>query len=100
MIRQLKFRLLLGVHEPQRTLDVLLIRFGCAQLTSQVALVLLLDSDRVQPQAGLPLNWQRVSRLARHSQAMGEACKLAGYAFLPDQNGEFTDGYFPVTHSN
>ena len=20
--------------------------------------------------------------------------------FLPDQNGEFTDGYFPVTHSN
>ena len=35
-----------------------------------------------------------------HSQAMGEACKLAGYAFLPDQNGEFVDGYFPVTHSN
>ena len=36
----------------------------------------------------------------RHSQAMGEACKLAGYAFLPDQNGEFVEGYFPVTHSN
>src|SRR6266850_1406479 len=36
----------------------------------------------------------------RHSQAMGEACKLAGFAFLPDQNAEFTDGYFPVTHSN
>jgi 5-(hydroxymethyl)furfural/furfural oxidase len=35
-----------------------------------------------------------------HSQAMGEACKLAGFAFLPDQNGEFVDGYFPVTHSN
>jgi 5-(hydroxymethyl)furfural/furfural oxidase len=35
-----------------------------------------------------------------HSLAMGEACKLAGYAFLPDQNGEFVDGYFPVTHSN
>jgi len=35
-----------------------------------------------------------------HSQAMGEACKLAGFSFLPDQNGEFTDGYFPVTHSN
>ena len=35
-----------------------------------------------------------------HSQAMGEACKLAGYAFLPDQNGEFVEGYFPVTHSN
>jgi 5-(hydroxymethyl)furfural/furfural oxidase len=36
----------------------------------------------------------------RLSQAMGEACKLAGYAYLPDQNGEFVEGYFPVTHSN
>ena len=36
----------------------------------------------------------------RHSQAVAEACKLAGYAYLPDQNGEFADGYFPVTHSN
>jgi 5-(hydroxymethyl)furfural/furfural oxidase len=36
----------------------------------------------------------------RHAQAAGEACKLAGYSFLPDQNGEFVDGYFPVTHSN
>ena len=34
------------------------------------------------------------------AQAAGEACKLAGYNFLPDQNGEFVDGYFPVTHSN
>ncbi|MDQ8729461.1 GMC family oxidoreductase N-terminal domain-containing protein [Bradyrhizobium sp. LHD-71] len=36
----------------------------------------------------------------RHSQAVAEACKLAGYPYLPDQNGEFTEGYFPVTHSN
>jgi 5-(hydroxymethyl)furfural/furfural oxidase len=36
----------------------------------------------------------------RHSRAVAEACELAGYPFLPDQNGEFTDGYFPVTHSN
>jgi 5-(hydroxymethyl)furfural/furfural oxidase len=36
----------------------------------------------------------------RHAQAVAEACKLAGYAFLPDQNGEFVEGYFPVTHSN
>jgi 5-(hydroxymethyl)furfural/furfural oxidase len=35
-----------------------------------------------------------------HSHAVAEACKLAGFAFLPDQNGEFIDGYFPVTHSN
>ena len=36
----------------------------------------------------------------RHSLAVAEACKLAGYPFLPDQNGEFADGYFPITHSN
>jgi 5-(hydroxymethyl)furfural/furfural oxidase len=36
----------------------------------------------------------------RHAQAVAEACKLAGYRFLPDQNGEFVEGYFPVTHSN
>jgi 5-(hydroxymethyl)furfural/furfural oxidase len=36
----------------------------------------------------------------KHSQAAAEACKQAGYSFLPDQNGEFVDGYFPVTHSN
>jgi 5-(hydroxymethyl)furfural/furfural oxidase len=32
--------------------------------------------------------------------AVGEACKQSGMTFLPDQNGEFVDGYFPVTHSN
>jgi 5-(hydroxymethyl)furfural/furfural oxidase len=35
-----------------------------------------------------------------HSQAVAEACRLAGYPYLPDQNGEFVDGYFPITHSN
>ena len=37
---------------------------------------------------------------AGHAQAVADACKLAGYNFLPDQNGEFAEGYFPVTHSN
>jgi 5-(hydroxymethyl)furfural/furfural oxidase len=36
----------------------------------------------------------------RHAQAVADACKLAGFTFLPDQNGEFVEGYFPVTHSN
>jgi 5-(hydroxymethyl)furfural/furfural oxidase len=36
----------------------------------------------------------------RHSEAVAEACKLAGFVFVPDQNGEFVEGYFPVTHSN
>jgi 5-(hydroxymethyl)furfural/furfural oxidase len=36
----------------------------------------------------------------KHAQAVADACKLAGFNFLPDQNGEFVEGYFPVTHSN
>jgi 5-(hydroxymethyl)furfural/furfural oxidase len=35
-----------------------------------------------------------------HATAFAEACKQAGLMYLPDQNGEFVDGYFPVTHSN
>ena len=42
----------------------------------------------------------RSEHWTRHAQAVAEACKLAGYSFLPDQNGEFVEGYFPVTHSN
>jgi 5-(hydroxymethyl)furfural/furfural oxidase len=46
-----------------------------------------------------------VRRIARehwtgHSRAVAEACELAGINFVPDQNGEFVDGYFPITHSN
>lgn len=37
---------------------------------------------------------------SRHAHAVAEACKLAGYSFLPDQNGEFVEGCFPITHSN
>ena len=36
----------------------------------------------------------------RHSEAFAQAFASAGHQFLPDQNGEFVDGYFPVTHSN
>ncbi len=36
----------------------------------------------------------------RHSLAFAEAFQQAGHQFVPDQNGEFVDGYFPVTHSN
>jgi 5-(hydroxymethyl)furfural/furfural oxidase len=35
-----------------------------------------------------------------HSIAVGKACELAGMPYLADQNGEFADGYFPITHSN
>jgi 5-(hydroxymethyl)furfural/furfural oxidase len=36
----------------------------------------------------------------RHSQAFADAFQQAGHPFVADQNGEFVDGYFPVTHSN
>ena len=35
-----------------------------------------------------------------HAEAVGKAFEEAGYEYLPDQNGEFRDGYFPITHSN
>ncbi len=35
-----------------------------------------------------------------HARAVAEAFKGAGYTFIPDQNGEFKDGYFPITISN
>ncbi|MFT5445121.1 MAG: 5-(hydroxymethyl)furfural/furfural oxidase [Gammaproteobacteria bacterium] len=34
------------------------------------------------------------------STSIGKAFAEAGYDFLPDQNGEFRDGYFPITISN
>jgi len=35
-----------------------------------------------------------------HAKAAAETFKKAGYEFLIDQNGEFRDGYFPITISN
>lgn len=35
-----------------------------------------------------------------HARAAGDAFGAAGFAYLPDQNGAFTDGYFPITISN
>jgi 5-(hydroxymethyl)furfural/furfural oxidase len=38
-------------------------------------------------------------RWPEHSRAAAEALRLAGFKYLPDQNGHFEDGYFPVTVS-
>lgn len=35
-----------------------------------------------------------------HAKASGKAFEEAGFDYLPDQNGEFKDGYFPLTISN
>ena len=35
-----------------------------------------------------------------HAKAVGEAFAAAGYDYLADQNGEFKDGYFPISGSH
>lgn len=35
-----------------------------------------------------------------HARALGEALKQSGMKYLPDQNGAFEEGYFPITISN
>ena len=42
----------------------------------------------------LPDNW------SDHAKAVAEACKLAGFDYVADQNGEFEDGYYPLAISN
>ena len=49
-----------------------------------------------------PIPVRRVpeSQWPGHAKALAEAFKRGGYKYLPDQNGHFEDGYFPVTISN
>ena len=35
-----------------------------------------------------------------YSKGAAEAFEEAGFSYIPDQNGEFRDGYFPITSSN
>ena len=35
-----------------------------------------------------------------HAKAVAEAFEAAGFHYIQDQNGEFKDGYFPITISN
>src|SRR5207244_1559553 len=35
-----------------------------------------------------------------HAKAVAAAFKEAGYEYIEDQNGEYQDGYFPITISN
>src|SRR5437773_1485948 len=39
-------------------------------------------------------------RWCGHAKAVAEAFKSAGYDYIDDQNGEYKDGYFPITISN
>jgi 5-(hydroxymethyl)furfural/furfural oxidase len=49
---------------------------------------------RIPVRRVFPDNW------SDYAKAVAEAFKLAGYQYVPDQNGEFQDGYYPLAMSN
>jgi 5-(hydroxymethyl)furfural/furfural oxidase len=49
---------------------------------------------RIPVRRVFPENW------SDYAKAVAEAFKLSGYRYLPDQNGEFQDGYYPLAMSN
>ena len=48
----------------------------------------------------IPVRRVPESQWPGHAKALAEAFERAGYKHLPDQNGHFEDGYFPITISN
>src|ERR1700733_11732013 len=52
------------------------------------------SDGRIPVRRVFPDNW------SDYAKAVAEAFKLAGYRYVPDQNGEFQDGYYPLTMSN
>lgn len=51
-------------------------------------------------QGRIPVRRVKPELWPEHARAAAEAFRLAGHTYLPDQNGAFTDGYFPITISN
>jgi 5-(hydroxymethyl)furfural/furfural oxidase len=49
---------------------------------------------RIPVRRVFPDNW------SDYAKAVAEAFKMAGYRYVPDQNGEFQDGYYPLAMSN
>jgi 5-(hydroxymethyl)furfural/furfural oxidase len=58
-------------------------------------------ADRLHGDQG-PIRVRRVfpEQWPGHARAIASAFASKGYAYLPDQNGEFRDGYFPIALSN
>lgn len=49
---------------------------------------------RIPVRRVFPDNW------SDYAKAVAAAFEMAGYRYVPDQNGEFQDGYYPLTMSN
>ncbi len=52
------------------------------------------SDGRIPVRRVFPDNWSDYAR------ATADAFKMAGYRYVPDQNGEFQDGYYPLAMSN
>jgi 5-(hydroxymethyl)furfural/furfural oxidase len=52
------------------------------------------SEGRIPVRRVFPDNW------SDYAKAVAEAFRLAGYPYVADQNGEFQDGYYPLTMSN
>jgi 5-(hydroxymethyl)furfural/furfural oxidase len=52
------------------------------------------SNGRIPVRRVFPDSW------SHHAKAVAEAFRLAGYQYVPDQNGEFQDGYYPLAMSN
>jgi len=58
------------------------------------------DNDWHGREGRIPVRRIMPDKWCGHAKALGAAWKQAGFDYLPDQNGEFRDGYFPITISN
>jgi 5-(hydroxymethyl)furfural/furfural oxidase len=52
------------------------------------------SEGRIPVRRVFPDNW------SDYAKATADAFKMAGYRYVPDQNGEFQDGYYPLAMSN
>jgi 5-(hydroxymethyl)furfural/furfural oxidase len=52
------------------------------------------SDGRIPVRRVFPDNW------SDYAKAVAETFRLAGYKYVADQNGEFEDGYYPLTMSN
>jgi 5-(hydroxymethyl)furfural/furfural oxidase len=59
-----------------------------------------IDDEWHGQEGPIPVRRVPESQWPGHAKALAEAFKRGGYKHLPDQNGFFEDGYFPVTISN
>ena len=59
-----------------------------------------IDDDWHGKDGPIPIRRVPEAQWPGHAKALARAFGEAGYKYLPDQNGHFEDGYFPVTISN